>query len=404
MNGPLKSIHITGVQLRHVSSQESHAESVWIYGRGGALQAMTIEKLYRCIQDEDCVMFCRELLRNNNIYYDLRNVDSTKIFRGESKYRPVPIRINLEALQVKFSRILHYGYDWWLKYSYDSDFSDAGFVLDEYDRSIDGLAASMALTVREQLRTSWMMTDFNEFVETKSYPHLLYEELPAGVCFLIEQFGLAESSDTHMLPRLLHRWDGSELVEDNSLLVYDLLRQIKDAGVKFRRVNMDRHKSRTLWDSIAVKADLNGHFFDAYTTFSSSNYNLPRDAYLAILLCGESSMEPKRSVEFYAPRLARYNRQRVLDDVKKHEPGEATALERNAMPASNQCPRGHLRVNGSMEGMHITGVQSDGDSQESIWIYGRGGAGSAMMLNSVARGVTEHECSGFCKALLRHGP
>lgn len=249
-------------------------------------------------------------------------------------------------------------------------------------------------------------------------------EIPSGLATMVELFGYARPDQNHYNETFLHRWDHQNHGDNefgipvanrlNSHILDGFISQLVAAGVPTRRV--DRYCApRNLWDSLLVVERTGGH--DVYTTFANVNYVLPKDVFYAIGICNASTLVPARPVQFYPPRIAVVNDQNANIRVKGLEPNEATNAERAAMPAlgaNAHATDAQLRINGRFPNMHLTGTEryqtgidaANGNAPvyaERMWIYGRGGAQQALVIDCVARGVTNEEVYGFFRSLLRHG-
>jgi hypothetical protein len=233
-------------------------------------------------------------------------------------------------------------------------------------------------------------------------------ELPSGAAFIVELFGFASPTDIHFNPNFLHRWDNANngdgqfgLANNHRLdnhIFTGFMTQLSLAGVPFRRI--DKYCApRNSWDSLYIRGtNITG--WTAFTTLPTVNYLLPRDVFLAIGICEPSSLRATRPVMFYPPRLCRYDRNTTTNNVKAYLPAEndhATTAERDDFTplaaAADHAPNDEMRVNGHILNMHLTGTERRRDGgtdaaptyQESIYIYGRGGAQMAMTISCVAR-------------------
>ena len=390
-SGSLPHVHLTGVQVK------DDTETIWIFGRGNVEKTMTISQLFHPVHAEEVAAFCRSLLRQNKLQ-DMLSHGNTFFATARSPIITIPV--NMAAMQKKFVHIFRKGYTGWIELlspDDDDDDVDIGLV-QEFEEGINELAWIMVETLLEVLQWNAMRyaPELVSRHEHISSPYHLQRELPCGICFLIEQFGFAQTKEIYGNPAYLHCWDGQPFeTRQNSWHLETLLGKIRRKGVPFRQIKTDS-TTRSLWDSLLVK-DATGHglMYNVYSTFPSQNYELPRDAFLAILLCGESSLEENQSVSFYACRMTRYDRQSVVQHVRSNRTDlDGTSVEKE------------VYVNGNLSGFHPTGVQQHQDStqSESIWILGRGGIEQVLTLNCVARDVSDLVLRRFCQSLLRVGP
>lgn len=388
VNGALQGVHLTGIQKR------DDGDSVWMYGRGGIDDVQKMSKLSSPIRADQHWNACRDLLRKGDLPTSYLERDE----RWPNRFVPVPstvvyVPINLNALRDRFVEIARAGFGGhtiYLDMDMDIDAEDA---IKDHNDNVYRLATEATLAVRDRL--CHLALERGDMSLLRRYggihPSHHVGRLPAGLCFLIEQFGYCETKSTAGSPEYVHCWDGEELTDTDNLHLSSLLKgSLRREGVPFCEINLKNAQHRSLWDSLHVKKV--GWNFDVHTTFHSTNYVLPRDIFLSILLCGESSLERHRPVEFYAPRLAKYTRSVVVDDLGKHPPGCEGADD-------------HVLLNGDLINMSVDGTQKqDKDSDAVCWIYGRGGAETAMKISSVGRQISEYECSNFMRTLMMKGP
>jgi len=334
----------------------------------------------------------------------------------------ISIPINMMAIFGLARAIFERSYANWpkLRALYTGDVNNITLAIEEGCRH---LASAFVLMIYNLLRHKCSMHDSQNQQIYRTRCHFdMTTELPSGVAYLVEHFGYAEAANTHFNPTYLHRWDHENSADNgfgldaasrlNNHILKGFLDQLSIAGVPFRRV--DKYcRPRTLWDSLHITQRDEG--FEVCTTYPIENYNLPADIFLALGLCGISSLGENRSICFYPPRLTAYTRQPVINTIAENNPDGATAEEERAMPPTgiqNDIPDHMLRVNGSIRDMHINGVHRvftgfDANGQNlytrSVYLYGRGGAASTLLISTVARGVTEQEAEAFYERLLRYG-
>lgn len=335
----------------------------------------------------------------------------------------VSVPINMMALCAQVQILLHGAYVQWSKlralYSGNQD-----QITTSIEEGCDELAKAFVLMIYNHLRYKCSVHDSQNQGIYRNRCYLdSYYELPSGIATLVELFGFARPDQNHFNETYLHRWDhehhgenefGLNTARLNSHLLDGFMAQLINAGVPVRRV--DKYCApRNLWDSLLVIDRTGGH--DVFTTYTNTNYVLPKDVFYAIGLCGASSLIANRSIQFYPPRLSIHAVQRTTAAIKQSAPDEATDAENNAMDVINvnaHADDAALRVCGTLINMHITGTQrvqtgvniNNNNApvyEERIFLYGRGGAQQAMTIDCVARGVTNEEVLGFYRALFRHG-
>lgn len=365
---------------------------------------------------------------NSTSYCGLFRLNPRFVVVPHPTNRPlISVPINIEALWRQFNRMILNAYVDWptLRSLYTGDSQD---ITDSITLGCFHLASAMCLMVYNILRFKCSVHDSQNQSIYRSRCHLdIGLELPLGAAFIIEQFGFAKVTEYFDSPTFLHRWDHENSANNafglannhalNNHLLIGFMQQLTRAGVNFRRV--DKYcLPRTLWDSFYISGSDNSGYV-VYTTYPIENYVLPRDVFIALNICGTSSLIAFQPVEFYPPRLCAFSRAVTTNNVKSVSPttpSEATAAETQAMPsltvAGNHAESDQLRINNALRNMHLTGTErvsgppgADGNPTftERIYIYGRGGASRAMLINCVARGVSPMEIDGYAIALFRHG-
>jgi len=345
--------------------------------------------------------------------------------RPAVEVRPViSVPVNFEALRTSFINILSIAYlDWsLLRSQYTGNEID---ITNAITIGISNLASAMVLQIYNMLRYQCGVYDSQNQIIYRTRCHYdMGATLPSGASYLVEQFGFSQPSELHFNPKFIHRWDHQypatfgltpEHALNNQILT-GFNERLASTNVPFRRI--DKYVlPRNSWDSLYIRQNSNGH--DVFTTFPSVNYDLPRDVFLSIGICQDSTLVASRPIQYYPPRLGILSNSKVSQLVKTIDPAPhlASDNERLAMPALGvpHVPDDtHMRINGHLTNMHMTGAnrrQTGIDPAANvptfeldIYIYGRGGATCSLIINSVARGVTYEEVAGYYRALLRTGP
>ena len=393
VNGHLRGFHLSGVHKPHSDS----VPTIWIYGRGNIEDTLTISELIQPIRTIHHYDVCDDLIKSGKIpNYWLPNREYTKgqtiAFREIHHYPVIEVPVNLNSLRDNIIQLIENGFGTQIRMAMYSDMWDeAELLAKEYDEKICQLATAVVLAIRDRLCILAINRRVSQrHLELKPCYH--QNEFPSGICYIIEQFGYCQAKSTPGNPTYQHVWDGEDLPEMKMVFHWSSLEgMLKREGVTFRHIdNSDGGMERSLWDSLFVEKS-NNNGYDVYTTFSSDNYILPRDVFLAIMLCGESSLANRRPIEYYAPRMSKYTRPQVTSCLEQH----------------SEVTDEYELLNGTLSNMNMAGNQrireNDKEEELACWIYGRGGAQQSMKINSVGRWMSEYDMIKFAKALLLKG-
>jgi hypothetical protein len=250
-------------------------------------------------------------------------------------------------------------------------------------------------------------------------------EVPIGLAYLIECFGITQALDAFGNCRFLHVWDGQDkdhfgykhprvVFSDSKLNGF--ISTLSRCGVRMRTINTQA-VTRTPWDSLLIYHV--GHGYYAHTTYPLVEYDLPRDVFLAAGICFQSTMTNKWVIKFYAPRMAQDEITSTTTALGTPAATPATISKKRKVAASddvstitvNDCsPCNHLQmVSETGVCLTVSGFTKDASGQETpkydtaTYTYGSGGVADAMTIKSVARGISDYEITGFYRSLFRHG-
>lgn len=246
-------------------------------------------------------------------------------------------------------------------------------------------------------------------------PQSRYKQLPAGICSLIQQFGITEPVEFYGNARFLHLWDNADnttfgipagqVLNDNILSGF--LNLLHKAGVNFSTVPA-RPPLRTVWDSLNVEAVDTG--FSVHTTFPRNEYNLPIDTFLALAFRAVPTNYTD-VIQEYAPRIDELPADPTVALINDSTAGVVAlgTRTRGPDPLANQItvnranfgPCNHLQ-NVTPPGVHYEDPGANAPVPR-IHVFGRGDQTSAMCIKTVARGVTTHEIEHFAQCILRNG-
>jgi hypothetical protein len=250
-------------------------------------------------------------------------------------------------------------------------------------------------------------------------------EVPEGLAYLVEQFGVSAPVEFFGNNRYIHVWNGEHadtfgIARGGAVPNFDedalhgFLQSLRSSGVPFRSAD-SRAPARTVWDSLLV-VDVPGSGLTFETTFPAQEYDLPRDLFLAYG-CNRATGEDDRAIQRYYPRLGAVNedaRTAMLADNNADNPfaprpGQAKAVTvANDAPATVDAthPSGHIpRVHETGIISRITGVNPGPPIVTNYdyhgLAYGRGPDLSAMSIMSVGRGLSPFEIDGYFRNLFR---
>jgi hypothetical protein len=251
-------------------------------------------------------------------------------------------------------------------------------------------------------------------------------QIPDGIAYLIEQFGVTPAVEAFGNNRYIHLWDGEAADTygvPNTAPVFDegelhaFLTSLSKCGVRLRAVD-NRVPARTPWDSLYA-VDLGNSGLSVETTYPLHEYELPRDVFFVIGLRGDVEIN-NPPIQSYSPRLggardATRNAARAdtdCDDPFAPRPGDGqtvTAANTDAATVDNSAPSGHIQA------VHPTGVinritaVNPGPPETitrdyHVLVYGRGPIQSTMTIKNVCRGLSYYEVDNYFQNLFRRGP
>lgn len=254
-----------------------------------------------------------------------------------------------------------------------------------------------------------------------------HREIPSGLAYLIECFGVTHAVEAFGNNRFIHTWDhqhadgfGLNLVAANAFdndILTGFIQTLVRCQVAIRRVD-NRVPARTLWDSLFI-SDTIQRGISAETVFKCDDYELPRDVFIAYGLLGAHDNR-NRPIKPYGPRLgllpeAGMDGLRTAADADTAlgpRPGMAkpiTQIANSGEAPAKSTPLGHL------QSVHDSGIISTVNRIEPgtppvvyhdyhALVYGRGPPLSTMTIMSVARGLSDYEVDGYYRNLFRKGP
>jgi hypothetical protein len=235
------------------------------------------------------------------------------IMAADARFQPLPgaatldapklVKVNLESLRVRFHHWLTRAFFNWRKLMELSKMEDAAMDAEEEEAPFrdpiqQGCKALSVLMVQQLYSLlARQASKVLGFLHTASAQydrsHTYLEEIPDGCAYLIEQFGITNKLNVGQnYCQVLHVWDGQnkdtfgvspEVNQDVMLGCNTFLQRLRAAGVKMRRVNLDC-SMRTPWDSMMIQNTIDGSM-SLSTIFPVSEYELPRDVFLAYAFC-----------------------------------------------------------------------------------------------------------------------
>jgi len=270
-------------------------------------------------------------------------------------------------------------------------------------------------------------------------------EMPSGICYLVEQFGISLSVEEHRNNRYFHLWDSENndtfgvpaniYTEFDSSRLSGFLQLLQKAGVHMTRLDI-HGPARTLWDSTAVLDEgATGTSRSVFTTFDQKYYTLLRDVFLGIPFChGFKGADP--CIGRYYPIASAISDRKVLlalnavpaSDEEVADPSTPRVSRKRRKVASAKKSESSLpaslptdiATSGFLQNVSSTGityrVKSTSTSvisgrtvsthtydHEAV-ILGRGDADDALIRMRVGQGVTNNHVTAFFNNLFRGGP
>uniref|UniRef100_A0A2V0RMM2 Uncharacterized protein n=1 Tax=viral metagenome TaxID=1070528 RepID=A0A2V0RMM2_9ZZZZ len=247
--------------------------------------------------------------------------------------------------------------------------------------------------------------------------------LPSGLIFLIHQFGVVAPKNCFGNNRYLHLWDQKEpktyglktIYQLNSGIFQKTINILKSLNVPF--ITLSRSAEyRTAWDTL-VSQPTSSSSWSTYTTLPLENYTLPRDAFLNSIFIGTHS-DSNYAVQPSFPRMQHYppaTTTTTLDIVEDSTNVVIRNKKRkiDAISDTGDIPLKETHPCGPFQYMHSTGISVSADPTNLTAtsgidpqhnVFGLGGPDAHMPINSVVRGMTQHDLYDYVSALIRHGP
>jgi len=246
-----------------------------------------------------------------------------------------------------------------------------------------------------------------------------HTEIPSGLIEIIHCFGVALVQEVWNNPMIIHAWDHADAgtfgIPPANVLNHQMLTGfltiLKKCGVPFARLKKDQ-MYRSCWNSLLVTSSDNHESFDVMTTIpNNDNFSFPRDVFLAIGICGVTSIPcgTTNPIGFYGPRGESTKEQVLANNIYNAAPDpDSTSQPKKRARTAKYDSTIDLKNTETclpFPHMHISGIHlHDADPNNArAFVYGRGDHDSVMLINSVARGVTKYEVSEFYRLLFRHG-
>jgi hypothetical protein len=357
-------------------------------------------------------------------------IDNRFIPRSASTAKPtIRPKVNFYRLFLRIAAILRTSYVQWDKLRESiigRVFDTTGFIVDGCNQ----LAIASIYILYSHLRSVAGKHDFaNADVYEKRCKFDYRTQLPTGLIYIIQQFGLCLLEDVWLNPRVIHTWDKEDdktygipaTTPFSSETFESFMTTLVQVGVKVDRLPA-LVVPHSAWDSLLIveASDNQGAAtfsddYDIFTTLPIKNYNLPRDIFLAIALANTTSIDPatKTPIEFYGPRISTLGTDAAVKPIYTAEDKDDSAAAKTrskkrkslVSKADDVDPKKALPCT-PFEYMTVQGVELPGAdaTKQQIWVYGRGTADDVVPILSVGRGIDANEIENYFRHLFRNGP
>lgn len=328
------------------------------------------------------------------------------------------ITVNFAKLRTRLTALIIDAYIGWDKLR-ESLLSRVSHVDDYITDSAGHLATATVMLLYSHLRVITGKFDVTNVYYRTRCTLDSHTEIPSGLIDIIHCFGVALVQEVWNNPMIIHSWDHADagtfgIPTANALdhqKLTGFLSILKKCGVPLSRLKKDQ-MYRSCWDSLLVSSSDNHESFDVMTTLpNNDNYSFPRDIFLAIGICGITTIPcgSNNPIGFYGPRGESIKDSAILNAILGVEPDPDSTSQPKKRARTSKYDTSVDKKNTEaclpFGYMHPSGIHlSNGDATRlRSLVYGRGDHDSVMLINSVARGVTKYEVSEFYRLLFRHG-
>lgn len=331
--------------------------------------------------------------------------------------------INLERLYLCIVLILHQAFDNWyeLRNQIPGTAADQDAFIN--DACIALAIASVYMTyILLGSKTAHHAAQYGARYRTRA-PLDKYYELPTGLMLIIEKIGFWQTSEVYNNPGVMLVWDNAEaarfgipagvnFVQGHLNAITQILRRL---NVPFRRLAQNC-PTTSGWYTLLTRTSPSGVGSDVYTTFPISNYQLPIDIFLAMVI--QSPIDVTNTagnpIEFVGYRVSVVTSGEIANRLQGAQPDNYNARENARFPAVPNGTNPGLDLHRPLAGFnrtHPSGVQTHRTGgtdaaptySRRVMILGRGGVQDTLLINIVARNVTPQDLVNFSQVLIRFG-